>query len=84
MCIITHPAAPIETYYEPADCGRELGVTSATVRRLTERGLLTPVARTIRGTRLYRKEEVLRVAERRRDRGYRHTLPSTHSAKAGR
>ena len=65
---MTHPNPPIETYYEPADCGRVIGVTSAEVRRLTERGVLIPVARTIRGTRLYRKEDVLRVAERRRER----------------
>jgi DNA-binding transcriptional MerR regulator len=63
-----HDAALIETYYEPADCGRELGVTSAAVRRLTDRGVLMPAARTLRGTRLYRREDVLRVAERRRER----------------
>jgi DNA-binding transcriptional MerR regulator len=63
-----HHTPPIETYYEPADCGREIGVTAAAVRRMTERGVLIPVARTLRGGRLYRKEDVLRVAERRRER----------------
>lgn len=61
-----HPGNPsVTTLLEPADCGRALNVTSAQIHRLTDRGVLTPVARTVRGTRLYRREDVEAVRKAR-------------------
>ena len=48
--------------FEPADCGRILGITSVAVHKTRD---LVPVARTPRGTRLYRPEDVERVREKR-------------------
>jgi DNA-binding transcriptional MerR regulator len=67
---MTPPASnildPHETLLEPADVGRALDVTSAQIRRLTDQGHLVPVARTVRGTRLYRRADVDRLVESRR------------------
>lgn len=63
---LTHDS-PVQTILlEPADAGRELGVTPAQVHRLDEQGVLRPWARTVRGTRLYRREDVDRVVAKRR------------------
>lgn len=54
-----------EPLLEPADAGRELGVTPKQINRLADRGVLPPVARTVRGTRLFRRSDVERVREER-------------------
>ncbi|HYN08494.1 MAG TPA: MerR family transcriptional regulator [Vicinamibacterales bacterium] len=64
---IHHPNKT-ETFLEPADAAREIGVTPAQIHRLTARGILQAVARTVRGTRLYLAEDVARVVAERKAR----------------
>jgi DNA-binding transcriptional MerR regulator len=67
---IHHPVTD-EPLLESSDAGRALDVTAKEIHRLTDRGILTPVARTVRGSRLYRPSDVeaLRVARQNNRRG---------------
>ena len=54
-----------------ADAARILGVVPARVRQLANEGQLPPAATTVRGTRLFRQEDVeqlARVREAKRNR----------------
>lgn len=53
---------------EPADVARLLGLMPASIHRMTAAGELSMAARTMRGTRLYRREEVERLIEQRNGR----------------
>jgi excisionase family DNA binding protein len=46
-----------------ADAARILGVVPARVRQLANEGQLPPAATTVRGTRLFRQEDVEQLAE---------------------
>ena len=48
-----------------ADAARILGVVPARVRQLANEGQLAPVATTVGGTRLFRQEDVERLAAAR-------------------
>ena len=63
---IPHP--PTEEFLEPADCARVLGVTPGRVQQMDAQGVLVPAARTVRGGRLYRLEDVEQLAAERRQR----------------
>ena len=57
------------TLLEPNDAGKMLGLGTCRVRQLADQGVLKPVARTPRGTKLFRAEDVealRRVRERAR------------------
>jgi excisionase family DNA binding protein len=57
-----------------ADAARILGVVPATVRVMALTGRLNPTAITEGGTRLFRRDDVEKLAEQRaRDRRIRHT-----------
>jgi hypothetical protein len=66
----------MQTLLEPRDAERILGLTSAGVRVVVDRGPLQPVAVTPRGVRLFREADVQALrrareasAERRSTRG---------------
>lgn len=59
----------IQELLEPCDAARLLGLMPSSIHRLTERGELPLAARTPRGTRLYRQDDVERLRERRACRG---------------
>lgn len=49
-----------------ADAARILGVVPARVRQLANEGQLPPATMTVSGTRLFRQEDVERLAEERK------------------
>ena len=53
----------METLLTAADAARILGVVPARVRQLANEGQLPPAATTVSGTRLFRLEDVQRLAE---------------------
>ena len=62
----------MDEFLENADAARARGVTPGMVRRDAEAGLLRTAARTARGVRLYRREDVdAYVAERHARRAAR-------------
>jgi len=56
---------PREKLLTAADAARILGVLPARVRQLANEGQLAPVATTVSGTRLFRQEDVERLAAAR-------------------
>lgn len=56
----------VVTFLTPAEAARLLGVTPAAVRLMVNRGELSIAATTEGGIRLFRRSDVLRLAERRR------------------
>jgi excisionase family DNA binding protein len=58
----------METLLTAADAARILGVVPARVRQLANEGQLPPVATTVGGTRLFRLEDVQRLADVREAR----------------
>jgi excisionase family DNA binding protein len=61
----------VERLLTVADAARILGVVPARVRQLANEGQLPPAATTLRGTRLFRQEDVeqlARVREAKRNR----------------
>jgi excisionase family DNA binding protein len=64
----------MERFLTPAEAGRLLGLTAASVRRLEKVGALPAAATTEGGIRLFRRAEVLTFARQRtRERkGARH------------
>jgi DNA-binding transcriptional MerR regulator len=57
---------PMDELMETAEAGRVLKRTPATVRLLAKQGKLRVAALTGRGQRLYRREDVERLAKARR------------------
>lgn len=55
----------MERYLEPADAAGVLGITPQRVRDLARRGVLPVAATTPRGARLFRAEDVERLARER-------------------
>jgi DNA-binding transcriptional MerR regulator len=55
----------VERLLTVADAARILGVVPARVRQLANEGQLPPAATTVSGTRLFRQEDVERLAEAR-------------------
>jgi excisionase family DNA binding protein len=53
----------VERLLTVADAARILGVVPARVRQLANEGQLPPAATTVRGTRLFRLEDVEQLAE---------------------
>jgi DNA-binding transcriptional MerR regulator len=51
--------------WEPADVAREVGVTTDTIKRHSDRGTLATAFRTRRGSRLFRPEDVARYIRER-------------------
>jgi len=50
------------------DASRVLGVTTATIRLMVQRGTLPVAAVTVRGTRLFRRADVEQLARTRAER----------------
>jgi excisionase family DNA binding protein len=65
-----------------ADAARILGVVPARVRQLANEGQLPPAATTVRGTRLFRQEDVEQLARVREAK--RHRAEIAKAARDGR
>lgn len=59
-------------YLTTAGAAQLLAVTPARVRQLARQGVLAPAARTESGIRLFRRQEVERLARRRAKQGREH------------
>jgi excisionase family DNA binding protein len=64
-----------------ADAARILGVVPARVRQLANEGQLPPAATTVRGTRLFRQEDVEQLARVREAK--RHRAAAANRARGG-
>ncbi len=61
----------MNTLLTPADAARLLGCTPATVRQMENKGTLKAAAKTEGGIRLFRREDVERLAKKRAKKGDR-------------
>jgi len=61
-------AAETELFFESGDVARVLDIHLGTVRSWVQRGIIRPVARTRRGTALFRPAEIERVKRQQRER----------------
>lgn len=71
----------MERLLSPSDAARILGVVPATVRAMALSGRLPPATMTESGIRLFRREDVERLAAERADRERRETLPASVPAR---
>jgi excisionase family DNA binding protein len=71
----------VERLLTVADAARILGVVPARVRQLANEGQLPPAATTVRGTRLFRLEDVEQLAEVREAK--RHRAAPTRRVREG-
>lgn len=69
----------MERLLSPSDAARILGVVPATVRAMALSGRLPPITMTESGIRLFRREDVERLASERAAQGKQPRHPEPHT-----